>query len=157
MEVRFLDARGAHRREPDDVVELFGHADGFFWIDVPVWDTDAEALLTGLGCHAMVLEGCRQRNYVPTVHGYEDHVFVTTQSPFLGFAGHVHLLELDQIIGHHYLVTVHGPINPDVAQAHARSRPTVSWPGSRAAGSTRRTRPSCPTRSPPRSPAGRAA
>jgi len=120
MEVRFLDGRGAHHRQPDDVVELFGHTDGFFWIDVPEWDTDAEALLTGLGCHAMVIEGCRQRNYVPTVHGYEDHVFVTTQSPFLGFAGHVHLLELDQIIGHHFLVTVHGPINPDVEQAHAQ-------------------------------------
>jgi magnesium transporter len=51
---------------------------------------------------------------VPTVHGYADHVFVTTQSPSLGDAGHVHLLELDQIIGRHYLVTVHGPINPDV-------------------------------------------
>jgi Mg2+ and Co2+ transporter CorA len=37
----------------------------------------------------------------------------------LGRAGHVHLLELDQIIGHHYLVTVHGPVNPavDIAEA----------------------------------------
>ena len=38
-------------------------------------------MLEGLGCHPLVLEGCRQRNYVPTVHGYDDHVFVTTQSP----------------------------------------------------------------------------
>ena len=106
-------------READDVVELFAHADGFFWIDVPTWDEEAEALLEGLGCHPMVIEGCRQRNYVPTVHGYEDHVFVTTQSPFLGRAGHVHLLELDQIIGHQYLVTVHGPINPDLDIDHA--------------------------------------
>jgi Mg2+ and Co2+ transporter CorA len=120
MEVRFLDAEGAHPRDADDVVELFSHADGFFWIDVPAWDDDASALLAGLGCHAMVIEGCRQRNYVPTVHGYEDHVFVTTQSPYLGTAGHVHLLELDQIIGHHYLVTVHGPINPEVEQAQAQ-------------------------------------
>ncbi len=119
MEVRFLDADGAHPREADDVVELFAHADGFFWIDVPTWDAEAEALLDGLGCHPMVVDGCRQRNYVPTVHGYDDHVFVTTQSPFQGTAGHVHLLELDQIIGHQYLVTVHGPINPDLDIAHA--------------------------------------
>ena len=119
MEVRFLDAEGAHPREADDVVELFGHTDGFFWIDVPAWDDDAEALLQGLGCHPMVIEGCRQRNYVPTVHGYDDHVFVTSQSPFLGRAGHVHLLELDQIIAHQYLVTVHGPINPDLDIEHA--------------------------------------
>jgi magnesium transporter len=68
----------------------------------------------------MVLDGCRGRNYVPTVHGYDDHVFVTTQSPFLGRAGHVHLLELDLIVAHDYLVTVHGPINPDVDQVHAQ-------------------------------------
>jgi Mg2+ and Co2+ transporter CorA len=51
---------------------------------------------------------------VPTVHGYSDHVFITAQSPLLGRAGHVHLLELDQIIGRDYLVTVHGPLNPIV-------------------------------------------
>jgi len=62
----------------------------------------------------MVREACRQRNYVPTIHMYEDHGFITTQSPLLGHAGHVHLLELDQIIGHQFLVTVHGPLNPDV-------------------------------------------
>ncbi len=114
MQVRFVDGQGVRSCEPDDVVELFAHDDGFYWIDVPAWDDEAEALLTGLGCHAMVIEGCRQRNYVPMVHGYEDQVFVTSQSPYLGHAGHVHLLELDQIIAHHFLVTVHGPINPDL-------------------------------------------
>src|SRR5215210_7712191 len=68
----------------------------------------------GGGPHGGALPRGRGRNYVPTVHGYADHVFVTTQSPFLGRAGHVHLLELDQIIGRRYLVTVHGPINPDL-------------------------------------------
>ena len=119
MQVWFVDADGVHLRDPDDVVELFAHEDGFFWIDVPVWEDAAGDLLTGLGCHPLVLEGCRQRNYVPTVHGYDDHAFVTTQSPLLGGAGHVHLLELDQIIGQHFLVTVHGPVNPavDIAEA----------------------------------------
>jgi Mg2+ and Co2+ transporter CorA len=37
----------------------------------------------------------------------------------LGGAGHVHLLELDQIIGHHFLVTVHGPVIPAVEIAEA--------------------------------------
>jgi len=120
MEVRFVDASGAHPREPEDVVELFAHQDGFFWVDVPLWDGESEPLLLGLGCHPMVIEGCRQRNHVPTVHGYDDHVFVTTQCPFLGAVGHVHLLELDQIIAHHFLVTGHGPINPDVEQARAQ-------------------------------------
>jgi Mg2+ and Co2+ transporter CorA len=119
MDVRFVDAEGAHERPADDVVDVFAPADGFFWIDVPRLDTEAEGLLARLGCHQLVLEGCRQRNYVPTVHAYGDHVFVTSQSPFHGSAGHVHLLELDQIIGKRFLVTVHGPINPEVDLAEA--------------------------------------
>ena len=92
VEVRFIDADGVHARDADDVVELFAHGDGSYWIDIPTWDDDAEAVLTGLGCHPLVIEGCRQRNYVPTVHGYDDYVFITTPSPYLGRAGHVHLL-----------------------------------------------------------------
>ncbi len=120
MEVRFVDASGVHLRDHDDVLELFAHDDGFFWIDVPVWDDDSAAVLTGLGCHPMVLEACARRNYIPTVHAYDDHAFITTQSPMLGSAGHVHLLELDQIIGQRFLVTVHGPLNPDVDPAQAQ-------------------------------------
>ncbi len=119
MHVRFVDADGAHLRESEDVIEIYAHDDGFFWIDIPEWNDEADAFLQGLGCHTMVREACRQRNFVPTVHGYDDHVFVTTQSPLLGAAGHVHLLELDQIISHNYLVTVHGPLNPDVDLSHA--------------------------------------
>ena len=134
MQVWFVDADGVHPRDPDDVVEMFAHEDGFFWIDVPVWEDAAGDLLTGLGCHPLVLEGCRQRNYVPTVHGYDDHAFVTTQSPLLGGAGHVHLLELDQIIGHHYLVTVHGPVNPavDIAEALVETRAVLRPDAGRA-------------------------
>ncbi len=65
MEVRFIDGEGVHVRQPDDVVEMFAHDDGFYWIDVPSWDEEAAALLTGLGCHPLVIEGCQQRNYVP--------------------------------------------------------------------------------------------
>jgi len=119
MHVRFVDADGAHPRESEDVIEIYAHDDGFFWIDIPEWNDEADAFLQGLGCHPMVREACRQRNFVPTVHGYDDHVFVTTQSPLLGAAGHVHLLELDQIIAHNYLVTVHGPLNPDVDLNHS--------------------------------------
>ena len=59
---------------------------------------------------------------MPTVHAYADHLFITTQSPLLGGAGHVHLLELDQIVGRDYLVTVHGPLNPIVDPAAGDGR-----------------------------------
>ena len=119
MDVRFVDAHGLHDKGPDDLDELLGREDGFVWVDVPVWDEETDERLAGLGFHPMLREACRRRNYVPVVHGYEDHVLVTTQSPLSGTAGHVHLLELDQVIGRRFLVTVHGPLNPDVDVAHA--------------------------------------
>jgi magnesium transporter len=120
MDVRFIDKDGGvHQRDADDVIELFTHEDGFFWIDVPEWDAEISGVLEGLGCHPRVIEACQQRNYVPVVHSYDDHTFITTQSPLMGGAGHVHLLELDQIIGHNYLVTVHGPLNPNIDAAQA--------------------------------------
>ena len=35
-------------------------------------------------------------------------------APEIGSGGHVHYLELDQFVGEHFLVTVHGPLNPKV-------------------------------------------
>jgi Mg2+ and Co2+ transporter CorA len=119
MDVRFVDAAGAHPHESDDVVVLLERDDGFVWVDVPLWDDEVDGFLQGLGCHPLVIEACRHRNHVPTVHSYTDHYFVTVHSPLLGRAGHVHLLELDQIIGDNFLVTVHGPLNPVVDPAEA--------------------------------------
>src|SRR3954452_3567376 len=119
MHVRFVDASGVHDHDLDDVVVLLNRDDGFLWVDVPVWDEQAEGLLKGLGCHPRVMESCQQRNHVPTVHSYTDHYFVTVHSPMLGRAGHVHLLEVDQIIGDRFIVTVHGPLNPVVDPVQA--------------------------------------
>jgi len=112
MDLRHVDQSGIRVLGPDD--GLGSPASGFSWVDIPEWSDEAENYLRSLGCHEMVLDACRSRNHVPTVHAYADHVFVTTQSPLLGDAGHVHLLELDQIIGRDFLVTVHGPLNPVV-------------------------------------------
>lgn len=119
MQVRFVDAMGAHDRASDDVVVLLGRDDGFLWADVPAWDSEVESFLHGLGCHPRAIEACRVRNHVPTVHSYPDHWFITMHAPLLGKAGHVHLLEVDMIVGEHYLVTVHGPLNPVVDPASA--------------------------------------
>jgi Mg2+ and Co2+ transporter CorA len=112
MEVRYIDQDGIRVQRLGD--DSYLAAGGFVWVDIPEWSDAAEEYLRGLGCHELELEACQTRNHVPTVHGYSDHVFITTQSPLLGSAGHVHLLELDQIIGPDYFVTVHGPLNPVV-------------------------------------------
>ena len=115
MDVRFVGPAGIEEYDARALPQLLDRADGFTWVDVPVLDGDAERLLTdGLGCHPAVLEACRRRNHVPSVHAYETHFFTILHAPLLGGTGHVHLLELDQVVGRNHLVTVHGPINPAV-------------------------------------------
>jgi Mg2+ and Co2+ transporter CorA len=62
----------------------------------------------------MAIAKSRDRNHVPRLHVYPDHVFTVVHAPEIGTAGHVHYLELDQFVGEHFLVTVHGPLNPKV-------------------------------------------
>ena len=66
------------------------------------------------GFHPMAIQDCVERNRVPKVHVYPDHVFVVLHAPERGRRGHVHYIELDQFIGPNYVVTVHGPLNPAV-------------------------------------------
>jgi magnesium transporter len=66
------------------------------------------------GFHPRAVADCEQRNPVPKVHVYADHVFVVLHAPEPGAGGHVHYVELDQFIGPNYYVTVHGPLNPAV-------------------------------------------
>ena len=114
MDVWFVDPSGAYPHHRGEVLALLERGDGFVWVDIQHWDDDAHRLFAGLGCHQLVLEACRQRNHVPTVHSYSDHYFVVAHAPLEGANGHVHMLELDQVIGDRFLVTVHGPINPVV-------------------------------------------
>ncbi len=128
MDLRFVTAEGVEEFDATDVSSFLGRTDGLTWLDIPVWDAEAERVLDDvIGVHPMVVEACRRRNHTPTLHSYENHVFVTLHAPLVGQAGHVHLLELDQIVGRNYLVTVHGPINPavDPDQAMIETRAVV--------------------------------
>ena len=116
MELRWIDdTEGATVRDPSELPELLGRTDGFLWLDIPEWSDQAEHLLTHeFEFHPMAVDDCRNRNHVPRVHVYADHLFLVIHAPEIGTGGHVHYLELDQFIGEHFLVTVHGPLNPNV-------------------------------------------
>ena len=89
-------------------------------MDIRTWDDSAARVLSEVfNVHPMAIRDCAQRNQVPKVHVYGDHVFVVLHAPDAGAAGHVHYVELDQFIGPRYLVTVHGPLNPAVDPAAA--------------------------------------
>ena len=115
MDVRFITQDGIERRDVADLPALLARDDGIVWVDVPHCDEQvSEVLLDVLGCHPLAVRDCFQRNRVPRVHAYPQHVFVIMHAPELGAAGHVHYVELDQFVGERHLVTVHGPVNPAV-------------------------------------------
>ena len=115
MELRWISQEGVELRALDEIDALLARDDGFVWVDVPEWDTAAEALLAGtFGAHPMALDHARERNHIALVHRYPDHLFIAVHAPKIGERGHVHYLELDQFIGERFLVTVHGPLNPVV-------------------------------------------
>ena len=112
--------QGIEDRSPDELPALLRRDTGFIWVDIPSCDEDSSrALLDVFGFHPLAVRDCVERNRVPKVHGYGDHVLIVLHAPERGQRGHVHYIELDQIVSRNYLVTVHGPINPAVDPAMA--------------------------------------
>jgi magnesium transporter len=115
MDVRVITGTGVVQHHVDDLPDLLKCPDELIWVDVPGCDALAEYVLSEVfGFHPMAVRDCVQRNRVPRVHIYVDHVFVVLHGPERGERGHVHYVELDQFIGSNYVVTVHGPLNPAV-------------------------------------------
>jgi magnesium transporter len=113
MDVRFISDDGIEQRPVEELGALLARKDGLVWVDVPKCDEPAtRALAEVLGFHALAIRDCVERNHVPKIHPYSDHVFIILHASEPGAGGHVHLLELDQFVGPGYLVTVHGPVNP---------------------------------------------
>jgi magnesium transporter len=117
MDVRFMSDEGIEQHPVEELTALLARDDGLVWVDIPVCDEPAARVLSEVfGFHPLAIQACIERNAVPKVRAYRDHVFVVLHAPELGKGGHVHYVELDQFIGPRYLVSVHGPLNPAVTQ-----------------------------------------
>jgi magnesium transporter len=115
MKLRWIDSKGVSNPDLAELPVLRKRTDGFVWLDIPEWSDDAEAILAKeFQFHPMAIAKSKNRNHVPRVHVYPDHVFIVVHAPEIGAGGHVHYLELDQFVGEDFLVTVHGPLNPKV-------------------------------------------
>jgi len=115
MDVRWVTAEGIEDHQVKDLKALLEREDGFAWVDIPTCDAEATQVLSeAFGFHPLAVRACGERNHIPRVHAYSDHVFAVLNAPEPGAAGHVHLLELDQFVGNRYLVTVHGPLGAGV-------------------------------------------
>jgi Mg2+ and Co2+ transporter CorA len=126
MDVRVVSAEGVEARAVDELPALLnghrngGKGKGFVWVDVPVPDNDQAARLGEMfGFHPMAVRDIAERSHTPKIHAYGDHVLVVVHAPELGKGGHVHFMELDQLIGPGFLITVHGPLNPLVPREAA--------------------------------------
>ena len=115
MDVHLITDAGLSQGTVEDLPGLLERRDGLVWVDIPRIDREAARVLAEVfGFHPLAIQDCENRNHVPKVHVYPDHVFTALHSPELGKGGHVHHLELDQFVGRGYLVTVHGPLDPEV-------------------------------------------
>jgi magnesium transporter len=115
IEVLFVSEEGIQQHPVEDLTGLLARDDGLVWVDIPNCDEAAARVLAEVfDFHPLAIRACVERNAVPKVRAYRDHIFVVLHAPELGQGGHVHYVELDQFIGPRYLVTVHGPVNPAV-------------------------------------------
>jgi magnesium transporter len=115
MDVHLITDAGVEACTVEDLPELLEDRRGLVWVDIPGVDAEAARVLAEVfRFHPLAIQDCENRNHVPKVHVYPDYVFVALHSPELGKGGHVHHLELDQFVGPGYLVTVHGPLDPEV-------------------------------------------
>jgi magnesium transporter len=120
MDVRFVSDEGIQQHPVGELEQLLARDDGLVWVDIPVCDQEAARVLAEVfDFHPLAIRACIERNAVPKVRAYQDHIFVILHAPELGKGGHVHYVELDQFIGPRYLVTVHGPVNPAVTEEAA--------------------------------------
>jgi magnesium transporter len=118
--VWFLNSAGIEQHDVQGLDDLLKRSDGYTWVDIPSWDDHTEQLLTEtFDAHPMVISACRGRNHIPQSHRYARHAFVVLHSLVFGRPGHVHMLELDQLVSSNYLVTMHGPLNPQVDPSEA--------------------------------------
>jgi magnesium transporter len=116
MELRWISGSGISSHDLSDLSELLERDDGFLWLDIPVCDDDAAAVLSErFGFHPHAVKDCREKRRIPNVHTYADYVFLILHAlEFEEGDGWGHLVELDQFVGDRYLVTVHGPLSPHI-------------------------------------------
>lgn len=120
MRIRFIGDSTVEEHPVEELPDLLARSAGLVWLDIPECDDAAARVLADVfGFHPLAVRACVERNRVPKIHSYGDHVFIVMHGPEQGRAGHIHYVELDLFIGPNYLVTVHGPLNPAVDPAVA--------------------------------------
>ncbi len=111
-----LSGDTVERHSVADVATLLERPETLVRVDIPECRDEAVTMLTDvLNCHPLAVRDCMQLNRVSRVRIYPHQQLLILHGPERGPSGHVHYLEWDQLIGEKYVVTVHGPINPNLS------------------------------------------
>ena len=114
LKLRWIDPTGVSNHDLAELPALRQRTDGFLWLDIPEWSERQKRRSGRVWLSSDGDRGSRNRNHIPRLHVYPQHVFIVVHTPEVGARGHVHYLELDQFVGENFLVTVHGPLSPKV-------------------------------------------
>jgi magnesium transporter len=115
MDVWLVADGGVQQRSLDELELLIALQEGLVWVDIPSGDEEGARVLTDVfGFHKLAVQDTMQRNQIPKIHAYSDHLFIVLHAPERGRGGQVYSVELDQFVGPGFLVTVHGPVDPAV-------------------------------------------
>src|SRR5262245_3432018 len=91
MDIRLIDDEGAHKCLTEDLPGLLARDDVLIWVDIQECDEDAiRTLHQVFAFHPMAVHNFAERNRVPKMHAYSDHVLVVLHAPEPGERGHVH-------------------------------------------------------------------
>jgi hypothetical protein len=77
MDVHFVSDDGIQQHRVGELEQLLARDDGLVWVDMPVCDQEAARVLSEVfGFHPLAVQACIERNAVPKVRAYRDHIFV---------------------------------------------------------------------------------
>ena len=120
MELLWIAAGRVERREASELAGLLAEPEGFAWLDVPAWDARRrEAARRRAPLPPLALRDCRERSHIPKLHAYPDHLFLILHAPEPGPAGRSTCSSSTTSSARRFLVTVHGPLNPEVPAENA--------------------------------------
>jgi magnesium transporter len=117
MDIWLITGGGVERKAAEELDLLIAMQEGLVWVDIPTCDAEGVRVLSEVfGFHPLAVRDCVERSQVSKIHAYSDHVFLVLHAPERGQGGTVHYVELDQFVGPGFVVTVHGPLDPAIAQ-----------------------------------------
>jgi len=112
IDVRWISSAGVEDLPEAELPALLRREGGFTWVDIPVCDERAAAILSDVfRFHPLGVRECQQQATLPKIHAYPDHYFIVLHGIDVGGDGELHLVQVDHFISHRYLVTVHHPLD----------------------------------------------